>query len=56
VPLLGPEIGASLELGQYFAHALRFSVQLTSECAKPFLLRGSLGLVIERMLLRGSCR
>jgi len=51
VPLLGPEIGASLQLGQHLAHALRVSIQLTGECAKPFLLRCTLGRVIERVLL-----
>jgi hypothetical protein len=45
------EIGASLQLGQYLAHALRVSIQLTSERAKPFLLRCTLGRVVERVLL-----
>jgi hypothetical protein len=37
-------------------HALRVSIQLTSECPKPFLLRFALRRVIARVLLRGSCR
>ena len=44
-------IGASLQLGQHLAHALRVSIQLTGERAKPFLLRYTLGRVIERVPL-----
>ena len=41
----------SLRLGQDLAHAVRVSVQLTSECAKPFLLRCPLDRVVERVLI-----